>query len=94
MNSMSLDEMRQMMQAAADSVEPDAEEFIEIRSRNNLDIDECGALHAWLINLPETIWSQEDCDKAYHHLLESRCALLTLPRRLVSESIYFKLTWG
>lgn len=83
-----------MMQDAADSVEPEEEEFIEIRSRTGLDVNECAAVHAWLIALPDMIWSKEDCDNAYKHLLESRCALLIIPRRLVSESIYFKLTWG
>lgn len=92
--SITREEMKQMMQEAADSVEPDEEDFIEIKSRRGLDEQECGDLHIWLTSLPEMIWSQEDCDNAFKHLLDSRCAVLTLPKRLVNEAVYFKVKWG
>jgi hypothetical protein len=87
----SLGEATQLMALACKEVE--SEPYIEIKTRV-LDDEECGDLHAWLVALPGTTWSDDDRDHALEHLRETHQALVTIPAHMTSEATYCKAKWG
>lgn len=86
-------ELAEMMAQAEAETATWQEDYIEVKTRI-LDEEEIRSLHAWMIALPETVWSREDADLALVNLLDSHQGIVILPVKLKSQAAYCKLTWG
>ena len=89
-----LEELRRLLKLSEHDPDPDIEEMLELLSRENLEETDCFDMVEWCSHLPETYWSLVDLKEFLINLLESRQAILTIPKRFTKEAIYFKLRWG
>lgn len=93
MGKITLQDFRDMMADAESIVDDEPLECIQVLTRDLTD-EEIHEVWAFMVNMPDSVWTEQDRSNALVHLLETRRARLIMKPEHINQAVYCKVKWG